>query len=34
MTEVKLTGYIRRMTTAKTPEEVFADDEKNNSRKA
>jgi predicted transposase YdaD len=27
MTEVKLTGYIRRMTTAKTPEEVFADDE-------
>jgi uncharacterized protein YoaH (UPF0181 family) len=27
MTETKLTGYIRRMTTAQTPEEVFADDD-------
>jgi hypothetical protein len=26
MTEAKLSSYIRRMTTAKTPEEVFADD--------
>jgi hypothetical protein len=27
MTEAKLSSYIRRMTTAKTPEEVFADDD-------
>ena len=27
MTEAKLTGYIRRMTTAKTPEEVFAEED-------
>jgi hypothetical protein len=27
MTEAKLSSYIRRMTTAQTPEEVFAEDD-------